>query len=238
MTTTHTVDTLGTPQTAGHVSLHHALPAVVVHTALRREFRLAGPLVGRVPDGDTARARLVGHHLDFLLRGLRHHHELEDDHIWPRLHARLPVASRQTLLVMQDQHKELDRTVRRVAQLLASWTTSPAAVAGFRAPLADELDALHRLLVAHLDLEERSALPLAELHLTPAEWHEIGRHAESGNPKDERLLVFGMLQYDGDPAVLKRMLATAPVPVRHLIPPLARRAYRRHALAIHGTPNP
>ena len=47
-----------------------------------------------------------------------------------------------------------------------------------------------------------------------------------------------MFQYEGDPAVLARMLADAPAPVRWLVPRLARRAFRRHALQIHGTATP
>jgi hypothetical protein len=34
------------------------------------------------------------------------------------------------------------------------------------------------------------------------------------------------------------MLSTAPAPVRWLVPRLARRAFRKHALAIHGTATP
>ena len=48
-------------------------------------------------------------------------------------------------------------------------------------------------------------------------------------------LVLGMIQYEGDPAVVAQMLAEAPAPVRWIVPRLARRAFRRHALVIHGT---
>jgi iron-sulfur cluster repair protein YtfE (RIC family) len=224
--------------TSSPESLHFTLPAVVVHQALRREFRLAGPLVSRVPVGDAERARVVSRHLDFLLRGLRHHHELEDDQIWPLLHARLPVGARRTIVTMHDQHRHIDLLVERINQLMAAWPTKPAAVAAFRGPLADQLETLHELLTVHLDMEERIALPLAEEHLTEAEWTEIGRLAEASNPRNERALTFGMLQYEGDPHVLASMLASAPPPVRLLLPHLARRAYRRHAIAIHGTPTP
>jgi hypothetical protein len=139
---------------------------------------------------------------------------------------------------MQDQHRHIEQLVQRITQQLAVWPTNPAAVAAFRGPLADQLDTLHELLTVHLDMEERIALPLAERHLTPAEWTEIGRLAEAGNPPRERALAFGMLQYEGDPHVLASMLAPAPAPVRIVLPHLARRAYRRHALEIHGTPTP
>ncbi len=44
--------------------------------------------------------------------------------------------------------------------------------------------------------------------------------------------------YDADPGVIARMLAPAPLPVRALVPRLGRRAYRRHAVTLHGTPTP
>jgi hypothetical protein len=52
------------------------------------------------------------------------------------------------------------------------------------------------------------------------------------------VLVLGMIVHDGDPEVVGTMLAGAPAPVRWLLPRLARRAYRRHALAVHGTATP
>lgn len=226
---TSTADPAGRP-------LRHALPAVVVHTALRREFRLAGPLVRRVDDGDARRARRVADHLDFLLRGLHHHHVLEDELIWPVLRERTTVDVAPIVDVMQAQHDDIDDLVGSTVGLMSAWQAE--ARSDVRDPLADVLDALHADLAAHLDLEERVVLPLAEEHLTVSEWREIGQRAEADHARDERALSFGMLQYEGDPAVLATMLASAPRPVRVLVPRLARRAYRRHAVAIHGTPTP
>jgi hypothetical protein len=47
-----------------------------------------------------------------------------------------------------------------------------------------------------------------------------------------------MFQYEGDSAVIAQMLAEAPAPVRWIVPRLSRRAFRRRALAIHGTATP
>lgn len=218
------------------IPLQHSLPAIVVHTALRRELRLAGPLVRRAEVGDVRRARVVARHLDFLLRGLRHHHELEDELVFPLVRARASEEFRPVMDAMQAQHDSIDRLVASVSRALAIWPTQ--ASAGARNQLADVLEFLHDRLVEHLDLEERVVLPLAEQHLTATEWREVARHAEAGNRSHEPALSFGMLQYEGDREVLASMLATAPLPVRLLVPRLARRAYRRHATAVHGTPTP
>lgn len=218
------------------VPLHHALPAVVVHTALRREFHLALALVRRVDPGDTGRAAIVARHLDFLLRALQHHHELEDEMIWPALRCRAPERIFPIVDVMESQHEEIHRLVGRIRGLLPSW--AEAASAGTRDRMAEQLAALSTLLAEHFDLEERAVLPEAERHLTVTEWRTIGEKAEAGNPKNERALVFGMLQYEGDPEVVASMIAGAPLPVRMFVPRLGRRAYRRHAIAVHGTPTP
>lgn len=57
-------------------------------------------------------------------------------------------------------------------------------------------------------------------------------------PKRQLPLAFGLMSYEGDPEVLKLMLASAPPPVRVLLPRLSGRAFRRYAQRIHGTATP
>jgi hemerythrin-like domain-containing protein len=213
--------------------LGHARPVVVVHTAFRRELRLAGPAVRRVRSGDTHGSQVVAGHLHLVLQMLEHHHTLEDELVWPRLRERTPghpVVDR-----MEDQHAVLAARLEEVTDRLAAWRRS--ATAHDRDRLADALDELHHALTEHLDDEERHLLPIAVAHLEPAEWEEIGRRAEAAHDRD-RALVFGILQYEGDPVVVASMLRSAPLPARLLVPVLARRAFRRRATAVHGTPTP
>jgi len=79
-----------------------------------------------------------------------------------------------------------------------------------RDTLSGELGTLHEHLTEHLDLEERAILPLAASVLTDAEWHAIGDAAVAAMPKSAPPLAFGMFAYEGDPAVLRDMLNTAP----------------------------
>jgi hypothetical protein len=225
------------PNTASEtVALHNARPALVVHGALRRELRLAGPLVRRVAEGDTARAAVVGRHLDLVLRMLHHHHETEDEGVWPQLLDRAGQEVVALVEVMERQHARIDELVRANEALLPVWVSAPGAAVGDR--LATSLDELHAVLVEHLELEERELLGLAEQHLTTDEWEAMGAKAQAAFPGKERTLVFGILEYEADPEVIAQMLASAPAPVRFLVPRLARRAYRRQAVAVHGTPTP
>jgi hypothetical protein len=49
-------------------------PMIVVHTALRREFRLTAAAVQAAAPGDKPRAEVLTGHLSMLLDLLHHHH--------------------------------------------------------------------------------------------------------------------------------------------------------------------
>jgi hypothetical protein len=94
------------------------------------------------------------------------------------------------------------------------------------------------LLGQHIELEERALLPWAAALLTQGEWHRIGQAAVAATPKAELVLSFGMFAYEGEPAVVKSMLAAAPALPRFVLPRVAPRAYARRARRIYGSPTP
>ncbi|MGY1618754.1 hemerythrin domain-containing protein [Geodermatophilus sp. SYSU D00691] len=207
-----------------------------VHTLFRREFRLAGGVVRRVADGDVARARVVDAHLDLIGRGLHQHHTSEDELLWPVLLERVPDELAPIVRLMEAQHEKVDARLAQIGELRPRWVAT--ATAADRDRLAALFDELYVLLAEHLDAEEERLLPIVARTLTAAEWAEMGVRARASTPRAERSLVMGMIQYEGDPAVIAHMLSAAPPPVRWLVPKLARRAFRRHALVVHGTATP
>lgn len=207
-----------------------------LHTFFRREHRLAGGLVRAVGAGDTRRSQVVGRHLDFLARALHHHHTIEDRLLWPLLLERVPQDLEPVVHLMESQHERVDGLIEEIGTLLPGWTRDADAATGRR--LADLFDTLYVHLVEHLDAEEERLLPIAARCMTQAEWDAMGETARREAPRSESLLALGMFQHDGDPEVFALMLADAPPPVRWLLPRLTRRAFRRHALAVHGTATP
>jgi hemerythrin-like domain-containing protein len=207
-----------------------------IHTFFRREFRLAGGLVRAVRQGDVERAREVVDHLDYIGRCLHHHHTAEDELAWPVLLERVPEELAPIVLLMESQHERVDALLHEIGEIQPRWART-ASVAD-RNRMADLLDTLYANLAEHLDAEEERMLPIAARALTREEWKAIGQHARKQTRRSEMTLTFGMFQHDGDPEVLARMLSTAPPPVRWLLPRLARRAFRRYALRIHGTETP
>lgn len=207
-----------------------------VHTLFRREIRLAGGVVRRVPDGDVKRAGVVADHLDLVARTLHEHHTAEDELLWPKLLERVPTELAPIVRLMESQHGQVDALLGEIGEVRPRWaaTADPAD----RNRLADLFDQLYVHLAEHLDAEEERLLPIAARAVTQAEWEELGVRARQDQGLAEGVLVFGMIDYEGDPAVVAQMLAEAPAPVRWLVPKLGRRAFRRRALVIHGTATP
>lgn len=207
-----------------------------LHTFFRREHRLAGGLLRGVVDGDTRRSQVVGAHLDFLTRALHHHHSVEDRVLWPLLLERVPEELAPIVHLMESQHERVDGLIQEIEALLPGWTRDADAATAAR--LADLFDTLYVHLVEHLDAEEQRLLPIAARTVTQAEWDHMGEVARREAPKEDGLLAMGMFQHEGDPEVFATMIAEAPAPVRWLLPKLTRRAFRKHALAVHGTATP
>jgi hypothetical protein len=209
---------------------------LVVHSLFRREFGLAGGLVRRVAPGDTRRAAVVSGHLALVEEVLHHHHTSEDELLWPKLLGRVADELAPVVELMETQHEQVDHLLERIAQLRPAWAQSPTGERGEE--LAGLYDQLYAGLVEHLEAEEARVLPIVARCITPDEWLELGEAGRAGIPRKHMALVFGMLMYEGDPEVVRLMLAPAPLPVRLLVPRLGRRAFAKHATAVHGTPTP
>lgn len=209
---------------------------LVVHSLFRRELRLAGGLVRRVAPGDARRAAVVAGHLDLVEQVLHHHHSAEDELLWPLLVARVADELAPVVQLMEVQHRRVDALLGQIADQRPAWSAAPTTQRGD--DLAALYDELYAGLAEHLDAEEDRVLPLVARCVTAQEWAALGEAGRTGIPRKHMSLVFGMLMADGDPEVVEMMLAPAPFPVRTLVPRLGRRAYRKQAMRVHGTPAP
>ncbi len=207
-----------------------------IHTAFRRELRLAPSLVRSVEHGDRLRAGLVGTHLDLLDRFLHHHHTIEDDLLWPKLLERVPAEIAPVVELMETQHETVAHLLERTAAVRAAWRAEADHDRGIE--LAALYAQLHDALVEHLDAEEQRVMPLVEVCITAKEWKRIGKAAQRGAPLKDGPRLLGMLAYDGDPEVMQEMLAGVPAPMRGVVLKMGRRAYRKHAERVYGTPTP
>jgi hemerythrin-like domain-containing protein len=187
----------------------------VIHRVYRRELGALPELVRRVPDGDTERAVVVGQHAELVLTGLHIHHSGEDEHLWPLL---LERAQPSTELVrsMQAQHERVHGCVDRCQELLAPWRVSADRSAG------------EQLAVAVEQLNAALVEPLAEEHVSVAEWAKLGEHGRDSMSRSQLPIMFGAILEEADPHERATMLALVPGPVRLFLRTLGARQYHRY----------
>jgi hypothetical protein len=208
----------------------------VPHSIFRGEFRRAPAMVRNVSEGDAHRAGVVAGHLQFLLEGLTDHHTAEDELLWPRLQERVHADVEPIIDVMESQHAQIHRVTETLNGQVASWATDPSSA--HRDAVADTCDSAFALLEEHLGAEERDILPIAARAISQSEWDEIGERAMGALPKDKRMLVLGTIRYWAPPERSAALSSDIPRPVRPFVTALADRAFRKEAVAVHGTATP
>jgi hemerythrin-like domain-containing protein len=186
---------------------------VIVHRAFRREFGLLPKMVATVHPGDTARARIVHDHAREMVSALHHHHEGEDELIWPKLHERAPLDA-DLLARMESQHEQLSAMLADADRKLPGWKEFPTASSGTE--LADRFGEISLLLDVHLAEEEGRLLPVAAEHLTAAEWAELGQRGMASMPKSRALVFLAHILEDASDDEAHAFLVHVPPPVRLL----------------------
>ena len=207
-----------------------------IHSAFRRELRLAPDLLRSVEHGDRIRAGVVGVHLDFIDRFLHHHHTVEDDLLWPKLLQRVSTEIAPVVEMMEDQHHVVADLLRTTVADRTRWRIDADRARADE--LAEVYSCLYAALMEHLEAEEQHVMPLVEVCITAKEWGAIGKAAQRGTPIKDAPRMLGMLAYDGDPDVLAHMLGAVPGPLRGVVLNAGRRAYAKHATLVYGTPTP
>jgi hemerythrin-like domain-containing protein len=195
---------------------------VFVHNCFRKQFGALPDLVRGVPDGDVGRARVIVGFLGDLTNSLHHHHEGEDELMWPLLLERAPMDSA-LVLRMEEQHERIGELYQRAADNAAVFADTAAP--GSRAELAETLTELMAALSEHLRDEEVHILPLVERVLTVPEWEALAK---------DRLLVFLGFLLDANTAARGReFMAQLPMPARVAWKVVGRRSFAREYRRIY-----
>jgi hemerythrin-like domain-containing protein len=158
----------------------------LVHRVFRREFAAIPGLIAAVPDGDSARAKVVGDHLIFMLDALHNHHAAEDETVWPLLHNRVP-ARADDIERMESQHSAIVGAVERVSADLSVWVGSPGGPTTHQ--LLEAVAELGAVVVDHLDDEELIAVPIIQEHLSQDEWDATVKRATAFLTSHPRLAI-------------------------------------------------
>jgi hemerythrin-like domain-containing protein len=137
-----------------------AFEMAVVHHVFRNELESAPALIGSVQPGQRRRLKLVAGHMANVIAALHHHHMVEDELLWPKLHARIPVRA-EDIQRMEIEHQHIAKSVvnveLRLADSIATTGSAKAHIAS-QARVAQmlicEVEALAELVSDHLSAEE------------------------------------------------------------------------------------
>jgi len=207
---------------------------LTAHNMFRREIGLIPALIR--PGVTPGHAKVIGDHFALVAGILHHHHSIEDEFVWPLLLERTRQSALAATGKMAAQHQEIAAQLKMVGEQMQKWSTGDASVTDIT--LSDDLAELVDSLEEHLRAEEEHVVPLMEQHITAAEWDQMLARGLAEVDPTTFALVFGMMLYEGDPAVVDRAIANMPVQARPGIREAAARAFADHASCVFGTANP
>jgi hypothetical protein len=169
----------------------------LTHSMLRNELpRLSAALSG----GPMRLEHLVvvEEQLRLVTDHLLRHHEEEDEFHWPLLVERAPGAAR-LLAMLEAEHTEMGPLVVQVRDMaLSRWERAAACTR------------LTELVLAHLEQEDQSVVPLLAVHVTAEEQRGSMARSRAKIPEADELRVLAMMLAAADEAERARMLAPLP----------------------------
>ena len=201
----------------------------IVHRMFRNGYDEAARLVRAAPAPSAGRVTFLADHIDFALTALHHHHEGEDELLYPKLIERVPEQAPMTEQV-EHEHLLIKTALDQASAACAAWRRRPSAETG--EALAASLDHLNEVVQPHLDDEEQKVVPLAAVTLTQQEWDAMGKHAVAWIPRNKRGIAFGMLLEPLGEADRAYMMRVLPAPVRMLYPVMIERPYKKYAATL------
>ncbi|MFC4145124.1 hemerythrin domain-containing protein [Micromonospora mangrovi] len=211
----------------------------VNHRTMRADTRRLAELLDRVAAGgityDRRRATALRTYLRLLCTGIHHHHQTEDDVLWPVLERSAGAAV--DLRNLSADHAALDPVldeVRAGADELVAVLASAAADQGrartVAARLAAGLTRLSDLLDAHIEEEERLLFPVIRRYVSVADWTTVERAVRRGGSIRFEL---PRLERYAEPAEMDELRAIAG-PVLRLLLAAMRPGFRRREAVVFG----
>ncbi len=194
----------------------------LTHQALRADgARLVVTIAALEPHDRGSRLSGVREFFDKYREQLVSHHTHEDRLFYPALAARVG-EDRMHLDELVSQHHQLDGVLQAIGEGLADLAEPDADFSANRTKVVGDLSTMVEQLSAHLDFEERTALPLFVSDMPVAEYKSKARKA---TPREQSGFLIPWIVEHASPDQLKALFRSAP-PLR-IVNLLNRRRYRR-----------
>jgi hypothetical protein len=197
----------------------------LIHRALRADARrLVAGVDALEPSDRGGRLGAVREYYACYREQLVAHHTHEDTLFFPALAVRVG-EERMHLGELTSQHHDLDAVLQAAGEGLAALQDPGADFASGRAEVSRTLSEMGERLRAHLDLEERTALPLYASNLPVDEYDHLEARARKATPRAQARFLIPWLAEHAAPEQRSHWFRSAP-PLR-VVYRLNRRRYRR-----------
>ena len=203
----------------------------LIHEAFRRDLtRLAAAV--RDKDVSTARATQLAGHWDFIKDQLHHHHQVEDDSLWPLVRPKLSGRDEQlaVLELMEAQHRSLEPYTKDVDGGFTSFARLGGQPAGEE--LARKIEEMQSHLGTHLDDEEQRCFPVIDEALSEEEFDAFGKATAKAVGMRGSARFFPWIFDGAQPVERHAVLTMPPPPVRLLCRFIWEPRYTRRAAAL------
>ena len=199
----------------------------IIHAAVRRDVARTEVALRAMRDGDAERARQIQTAWRNLVRELTHHHEAEDEHLWPFVQSRGVELS--LLQTMEAEHVAMKTALGSVSGSIEALVAAPTAANATAA--ADEVSRAETVINGHLEHEERDVeAPLGDLEDDP-EFKELAKKLRPASIVDAANALAWMQDGAGE-RERTALRSTIPGPVVTVLTALLGRRYRREVAPV------
>ena len=199
----------------------------IIHAAVRRDVARTEQALRNLRDGDGSRAREIRTAWRNLVRELTHHHEAEDEHLWPFLQSRGVELS--LLEQMEAEHVAMKSALASVSSSLEALVAAPTAANATAA--ADETARAESVINGHLEHEERDVeAPMGDLE-NDEEFKELSKKLRPASIVDAANALAWMQDGAGE-RERTALRATIPGPVVTVLTTLLARRYKREVAPV------
>jgi hemerythrin-like domain-containing protein len=203
----------------------------LIHRALRSGARMLADATTAIAAGQPCsreRQLAIVRFTRSVLHEITHHHQREDDVLWPVIVASAGDAV--DLGSLSDDHTVLHKVLDRAAEALPQFARDPAGGAPLLAPVLTELA---DLLDEHIGEEEAQVFPVIRRFVSAGDFGRCERMFQQGTPPGQMLFVLPWIVDQCDDAELAELRKTAPAPLKLLLR-LGQGRYARRRDAVLG----
>ncbi|GAA4571889.1 hemerythrin domain-containing protein [Planotetraspora kaengkrachanensis] len=186
-------------------------PTAIIETRLAHGMhRTATSLLVEAAGRSTVPSAALAELRDFLVANLHHHHESEDELLWPMITAVEPGAA-DGLAALGAEHVQLDAVLDALGEVEICDGVD-------RAALREAATAVRDLVHRHLEKEEPLLFPALRDHVSPEAWADFSQKVITTSPTEAAHLMVGFFDEVGTPEEVELALSGLPEAARQFVP--------------------